>query len=99
MSEVLFPGGREDSIVTDPDKPGGKDVLAEPAQELRSFEVHDLLLVVSVVAPPEDYAMIVDAEQTMVRDGDFVGVSSQVFDHRGRAGKGFFGVHHPFMFS
>ena len=58
MSEVLFPGGREDSIVTDPDKPGGKDVLAEPAQELRSFEVHDLLLVVAVVAPPEGYSCI-----------------------------------------
>lgn len=72
-------------------------MLTEPAEELNSVERHGFLTVIPVIAPSEGNSMIVDVKQPMVGDSNLVGVPSEVFNHRGRTGKGFFGIDHPIM--
>ncbi len=72
-------------------------MLAKPAQKLRSVQGYDLLLIIAVVAPSEGDSMIIDVKQPMVGDSNLVGVTPEVFNHRGRRGKGFFGIDHPIM--
>lgn len=72
-------------------------MLAKPAQELGSIERQGLLPVITVIAPSEGNSMIVDVKQPVVGDSNLVGVTPEVFNHRGRTGKGFFGVNYPVM--
>ena len=68
----------------------------EATQELVRRYRHDLLLVaVRVVSPSERNALIVAGDETMVRDGDAVGVSSQVAEDVFWAAEGWLGVDHP----
>ena len=57
-------------------------MLAEAAQELDPGERHDALLVaVRVVFPSEAYRTTVDAEQTLVADGDAVCIAAEIPQH------------------
>jgi len=68
----------------------------EATQELVRRYRHDLLLVaVCVVSPAERNAPIVAADETMVRDGDAVGVSGQIGEHRLGSGERRLGVDDP----
>lgn len=70
-------------------------MLTKPAQKLDSVEGHDLLAIVTVVAPSESYTVVVDGKQPVIRDGDLMGVPAEVFNHGGRTGKRLLGVDHP----
>jgi len=68
----------------------------EATQELVRRYRHDLLLVaVCVVSPAERNAPIVAADETMVRDGDAVGVSSQVAEDVFWPAERWLGIDHP----
>ena len=66
----------------DPHEALGQDVEQETTDELLSIEVHDLLLVgVRGVAVAEGDAIVLDAQDTMVRDGDAMRVGAEVGEH------------------
>jgi hypothetical protein len=80
----------------DTDEASRKDMEQEATQELMRRYRHDLLLVaVRIVSPAESNVPIVAGDETMVRDGDAVGVSSQVAEDVFWAAEGWLGVDHP----
>src|SRR5215469_17268953 len=82
--------------MSDADEPSRKNMEQEATQELVRRYGHDLLLVaVCVVSPAERNAPIVAGDEPMVRNGDAVGVSSQVAEDVFRAAEGRLRVDHP----
>src|SRR5215469_5241857 len=80
----------------DADEPSRKNMEQEATQELVRRYGHDLLLVaVCVVSPAKRDATIAAGDETMVRDGDAVCVSSQVAEDVFRSAEGRLGVDHP----
>ena len=65
--------------MADANQAAGQDVKQEAAQELMSGNGHDLLLAaVSIVSPAECDATVLKGHETMVGDGDAMGVAGQV---------------------
>lgn len=85
--------------MTDADKAAGQHMLAKAAQELRSGESHDALLIaVSIVSPPERHVMTIEAEQTLIADGDAVSITAKIAQDVSWAAKSGLGIDHPVMF-
>ena len=89
----------EEALVADAVKAVGQHVEEEAADELRRCEGHDLVAVAAfctVILPGEGDAVVVEADQAAVGDGDAVGVAAEIGEHRFRPGEGPLGVDHPF---
>ncbi|GCD57370.1 hypothetical protein NBRC3222_2707 [Acetobacter pasteurianus NBRC 3222] len=75
-----------------------QDMQHEAADELIRGECHDLLLlgrVPPVVLVAERHALFVERQKAAVRDGDTVGITRQVGQHRFGTGKRRLGVDDP----
>ena len=91
-----FAAAGENTVVPDAHKAFGQDVQGEAANEFHGLQVHHLVgTAIAVVLVPEADALFAYREQSVVTDGDFVGVATQIIDHRFGPGKGPLGVHHP----
>ena len=70
----------------------------EAAQKLICCDGHQLLFAaVGVILPAERYLSSGEADQTMVGDGDTVGVAGQVMKHVLRTAERRLRVHHPVL--
>ncbi len=86
----------EEAKVADADEAVGDDVEEEAADELRRLQLHHLdAIAVGVVLPAEAEAAVVEAENTLVGEGDAVGIAAQVLEDLFGAGEGAFGVYDP----
>jgi hypothetical protein len=84
--------------VPDANQTAGQDVKQESAQELMGGNGHDLLLAaVSIVSPAEGDAIVLEGHETMVGDGDAVGIAGQVVENMFGAAEGWLGVDHPVL--
>ena len=86
----------QDSEVPDTHEALGQDVKQKPAHELLRGGGHDPLLVAARIVPPtkRDCATI-KGNETVVGDGDTVGVAPEVADHLLGAAEGGFGIDDP----
>jgi hypothetical protein len=88
----------EESEVSDANQTSGQDVKKKTAQELMGGNGHDLLLAaVGIVSPAEGNAIALEGHETMVGDGDAVGVAGQVVENMFGATEGWLGVDHPVL--
>src|SRR5712671_7517791 len=81
-------------------KPLRQDVEQEAPDELVGAECHcavPRLPVAAVVLVPEADAVLVESNEPTVRDGDAMGVASEVGKHCFRPGEGRLGVDEPFL--
>ena len=70
----------------------------ESSQELICGDGHDLLLAArSVVLPAEGDAILLERDETMVGDGDAMGVTSEVVKNVLRSSEGWLGVDDPVL--
>ncbi len=91
-------GTGEIAEVADADKAPGQHMLAKAAQELGSRKSHDALLTaVSIVFPSKSHAVTIEAEQTLIADGDAVSVAAEIAQHVARFTKSGLGINHPVM--
>ena len=75
----------------------GQNMQAEAAQEFHRVEGLGAQLTSSLmIFEAEGYLAVLEGNQTVVRDGDAVGVASQVLEDMRRV-TGFFGVDDPFL--
>ena len=82
--------------VSNPHEAGRQDMEQEAAEEFVDVEPHQpLLVLVGGVAPAEGDATIGKGHQTVVGDGDPVGVAAEVLQGVLGAAEGPFGVNHP----
>jgi len=82
--------------VADANQAAGQDVKQETAQELISRDGHDLLLAaVGIISPAEGHAIIFKRHETMVGDGNAMGVAGQVVENMFGTSEGWLGVDHP----
>ena len=71
-------------------------MLAEAAEELCAFQLHDLLLAaVAVIFVAEGYAFTSQVDESVVGDGGLMGVSAEVFDDAVGAVERGFGIDDP----
>lgn len=82
----------------DADKPFGQDVKKKAAHELVCGKGHDSRLVAACIVPPtkRDVAAI-EGNETVVRDGDTMGVAPEVTDHLLGAAEGGLGIDDPVL--
>ncbi len=79
--------------MADANQTAGQDVKQESAQELMGGNGHDLLLAaVSIVSPAEGDAIVLEGHETMVGDGDAMGIAGQVVENMLGAAEGWLGV-------
>ena len=84
--------------VTDAGKAFWQHMHQEPAQELVVGKSHGAVLaLVGVVFPAKSYAVVVDAKQTVVGNGDSMGVTGQVLENVFRTAEWRLGVNHPLL--
>ena len=84
--------------VSDADKALREHVHEKPADELLGRNGHNTLYVsMSVVAPTERDIVAVKCEQSMIGDGDAMGITTEVTEHLFGTTEGRFGVDDPFM--
>src|ERR1700682_1650847 len=89
----------EQPVVADTLHSGGQGVQQKAADKFVCRQRHDfLLVVVGVVLPTEADVTVFHVEQAVIGDGDPMGVSTDVIEHLCGAGKGRFGMDHPFFF-
>ena len=85
--------------MADADKALGEQMQEEAAQELIERKRHQLLLIiVSGVAPTKGDLVVVECDQSMIRDGYAVSITAEVVEHILGTTEGWFGVDDP-MFS
>ena len=88
----------EEAVVTDAVKALRKNVEQEAADEFVRVQCHGTLAigaVAAIILVAERDPMLVQRDQPAVRDGDAVGVSRQIGEHRFRPGERWLGVHDP----
>ena len=85
-SDVRFAGGTgEQSVVADAMEPLGQDVEQEAPDEFVWRQRHRAVprpSVAAVVLEAEGDATVIEANQSAVRDGDAVGIASEIGEHR-----------------
>ena len=75
-----------------------QDMEQEAADELVRCERHDVLplrTIAAVILVVEGDAGLVERKQTVIRDGDPVGVAREIGEHSLRAGEWRLGIVHP----
>src|SRR5262245_20003188 len=94
----LAAGAGEEAVVTDAMEALWKNVEQEAADEFVRAERHEALAVrtiAAVILVAERDAMLIERDQPTVRDGDAVGVSRQIGEHRFWPGERWLGVDDP----
>ena len=92
------PAVGEESEVANANQTLGQNVDEEASQELIRGNGHDLLLAaVGIVSPAERDAIVLEGHETMVGDGDAVGIAGQVVENMFGATEGWLGVDHPVL--
>src|SRR5260370_34155613 len=92
------PAVGEEAEVANANQPLGENVDEEASQELIRGNGHDLLLAaVSIVSPAEADAIVLEGHETMVGDGDAVGIAGQGVENMVGATEGWRGVDHPVL--
>jgi hypothetical protein len=75
-------------ILPNPHQPLGDDVQGEPAQEFHRLQRHLLALTtISIVLPGEADPIVLELHQTVIAQGDTVGVPRQVLQDLFRPAK------------
>jgi len=75
-----------------------KNVEQEAADEFIGAQCHGALAIgaiAAIILVAERDTMFVERDQPTVRDGDAVGISRQIGEHRFRPGERWLGVHDP----
>jgi len=88
----------EQPIVTDAMKARGHDMDQEPADELIRRYRHGSVAsapLTSIVFPAKGYPPFIVRDEARVGDGNSVGISRQISEHRLRPRKRSLGIHHP----
>ena len=86
----------EEAEVADADEAGGQDVEEETAEELDGFERQNLFdTAVAVILPAEPEAAVLELEQAMIGDSDFVGIAAEIVNDLGGATEGALGIDNP----
>ena len=68
------------------------------AQKLMGGNGHDLLLAaVGIIAPAKGDAIVFEGHETMVGDGDAMGIAGQVVENLFSAAEGWLGVYDPVL--
>ena len=76
----------------------GQYMQKEPSNELVSLERHGLLMiVVGIISPEQRNSAVPDSENTVVADGDPVGISAEVLQDTLWAIKGRFAIDDPLL--
>src|SRR5580765_4179959 len=92
---LSLPAG-EKAEVTDPYKSTRQHMQKEAAQKLLHVQLHHTLFVaMRRVSPPEYHLPLGEFNQSMVGDGNAVGVVTQVLQHLFRTAEGPLDVHYP----
>jgi hypothetical protein len=101
--DVLGPlAAGEETVVADAVEAAGEHMDQEAADELAGGERHEFLSAAPlgvIVLPLEGDVVAVEGDEPAVRDGDTVGVTRQIGEHRRRAGEGALSVDDPFDFA
>jgi len=88
----------EDAEVADANQAFGQNVKKESAQELMGGNSHDLLLAaMCIVSPAEGYVIVFEGHESMVGDGDAMGVTGPVVENMFGAAERWLGVDHPVL--
>ena len=91
-----LPSAAQETIMTDLDKPLGQNMQRKPTDKFPVQECHLLFDARhSIILVLKSHVLIVDALDSMVADGDFMGISPQIFHHRLWTSKRLFGKNHP----
>jgi len=88
----------EEAVVADAVLAFGQDMDQEPADELSRFQRHGFVPTGTgdaVIFDAENDVIGIGPDQATVGDGDTVGVSRQVCQHRPGPGEGLLGIHDP----
>src|SRR5260370_19229641 len=92
------PAVGEEAEVANANQALGQNVEEEASKELVGGNGHGLLLAaVSIVSPAEADAIVLEGHETMVGDGDAVGIAGQVVENMFGATEGWLGVDHPVL--
>ena len=86
----------EQAVVPDTTESSRQDVLHKSMQQGLRLQLQYLLLAaMGVVTPAQTYGAVGHAQQTIVGQGDTVGVTGQIFQHFPWAAKRLLGVYDP----
>jgi len=89
---------REKAGKANPDEPARQDMEHEAAQELFGGNRHlALLAAVSVVLPPEGDLAVGHGDETVIGNGDAMGIAGQVVEHMLRPSEGTFRINYPVL--
>ena len=89
---------REEAGKSNPDEPARQDMEQEAAQELFGGNRHlALLAAVSVILPSEGDLAVGNGDETVIGDGDTMGIAGQVMQHMLRPSEGAFRIDHPIL--
>ena len=84
--------------MSDADISRGKDMKEEPSDELIGLESHSLLCIpIGIVPPAEGDIAVLDFEDTVIADGNPVGVSAKILKDTLGSIKRRFAVDNPFL--
>lgn len=95
----LFTAAAENTVVANAYKSLWQNVQGEPSNELRGIQRHDFgFAFITIILVAEAHLAIGEADDSMIGDGDLVGVSAQIFDHLLWPSEGLFDINHPWCF-
>ena len=88
----------QDSEVSDSDEALWQNMKQKPAHELLRGNIHGPVLVAARIVPPtECNAAAIEGNETVVGDGNTVGVAPEVTNHLLRAAEGGLGIDDPVL--
>ena len=86
------------TIITDFHKPFGKNMQRKPPDKLPVRECHLFFNgSYAVILVIKSHVLLVNALDSIITDGDFMALSSQIFHHRFWTSKRFLGKYHPWF--
>ena len=94
---VLLDRIAQKAIMSDSPKSAGEDMHAEPAEELHWFEADHFSFAIPVVLICEVYAGVIEIEESLIANGDSMGIFTQILNDLRWTGKRSFGIDDPFF--
>ena len=88
----------QQTVVANANEATGQNMHEKPPDELTGIKGHGLSsTILPVVFPGEGHLAVFDFEETMVGDGDAMGIAPKIIEHFLRTAKGRLDVDHPFF--
>ena len=88
----------QESEGTDADKAAGENMEKKTAQELWRAECHlSVLVPVGIILPAEGNLVMLEGQETVVGDGDAMGVAGEITQHMMGTAEGWLGVDDPVL--